>query len=161
MVSTNIYRTNFILGESDLVLARKSPNMSQPDESLNISFTDKVRTFLEESRNPNPKFVISLEYTQVEAGGGCLCAGGPPPMSIPRCKIELVESFVPGRGFITVPTKEGFTVFIAKPLYDIAVKTKSAIKVDVQGLIKKAITVEGIDLSSLPGGNQKPPSFMR
>ncbi len=132
-------------------------SLEQPSEPFKINFSDKIPIFLRESKISNPQFVISLEYYQVQAGGGCFCSGGMQVESLLRCKIELVENFVPGKGFIMISTKEGISVYIAKPLYDIAVKMKSNIKVDIKGPLRKALTIEGLDLSSLPGGGRKPP----
>ena len=135
-------------------------SLEQPSEPFEIHFSDKIPIFLKESKIPNPKFVISLEYYQVQTGGGCFCSGEMQVDSLPRCKIELVEHFVPGKGFIMVSTKEGIPVYMAKPIYDIAVKLKSNIRVDTKGPLRKTLTLEGIDLSSLPGGGKKS-SFAR
>ena len=126
--------------------------MAQPREPLDISCTDKVKIFLDEKKITDPKFVINFEYASTAAagGGGCLCAGGGMPSTTgPQCKIEIVDNFVPGKSFILTQTKTGIPTYIAKPLYDIALKVKSPMKIDTKGAYVKTLQVEGLDLSSL------------
>jgi len=129
--------------------------MTPSNMDLSISVTDKAAAFIKSKRLKNPLILVNLSQRSADSGGGCGdscggggCGEGQSGHAAPIVSVMMVEGGKVGSNFVRVDTGAGIPVYVAKSLYEVALRSGIPLTVTVKGLVMKKLVVEGLDLTS-------------
>lgn len=133
--------------------------MKAAEKSVNIQISDKAVAFIKSRRLMNPTILVNLGSRSSGGsgsgdscgGGGDSCSGGSGggSQSPPEYYINtiIIDGGQPGDDFVKVDTTAAIPVYLAKKVYNIAIREQKTLVIDLKGLIMKKLALEGLDLN--------------
>lgn len=141
--------------------------MKSTEKSVNIQISEKAAAFIKSRRLVEPVILINLSSRSSQSNGsgdscggsGDSCCGGsgdgcggdssgnsssPPVYYV---NTIIIDGGQPGDDFTKVDTGARIPVYLTKKVYNIALKDKKTLIIDVKGLVMKKLVLEGLDLT--------------